>query len=129
MAQVSDGYTTSRVYEQREVVIGVGPSGEPIPNVVWIVHTESVAWKFLMARKRALLTPRQGDLLVLLTEGLPNKEIAWRLGLSLESVKSMLAALYRRMAVSNRVQAAGWALLHPWLVPRRAAFYEFPIGV
>ena len=52
------------------------------------------------------LTPRQRDVLVLLTKGLSNKEIARRLSLAEGTVKLHLAAILKTLDVTNRVQAA-----------------------
>jgi DNA-binding NarL/FixJ family response regulator len=52
------------------------------------------------------LTPRQKDVLVLLVNGLSNKEIARRLDVSTGTVKIHLAALYRSLGVRNRQTAA-----------------------
>jgi DNA-binding CsgD family transcriptional regulator len=51
------------------------------------------------------LTARQKDVMELLRRGCPTKEIARSLGLSVPTVKTHLAALYRQLGVVNRVQA------------------------
>ena len=51
------------------------------------------------------LTGRQKDVMELLRRGCPTKEIARSLGLSVPTVKTHLAALYRQLGVVNRVQA------------------------
>lgn len=51
------------------------------------------------------LTPREREVLELLREGLPNKIIARRLNLSEVTVKSHLFSVFRKLGVSNRVQA------------------------
>lgn len=57
--------------------------------------------------KRAdVFTARQQDVAALLAQGLPNKMIARQLGLHEGSVKVHLAAIYRRLGVANRTQAA-----------------------
>jgi DNA-binding NarL/FixJ family response regulator len=53
-----------------------------------------------------LLSPRQLEVLELLAEGLPNDVIAQRLFISRNTVKFHVAAIYQRLGVSNRVQAA-----------------------
>ena len=51
------------------------------------------------------LTPRELDILRLLREGLPNKVIASRLDVSEVTVKSHLGNVFRKLNVSNRLQA------------------------
>ena len=52
-----------------------------------------------------ILTPRQKDVLNYLAEGLPNKEIAYRLGLSEGTVKIHITLLLRALDVTNRLAA------------------------
>jgi two-component system nitrate/nitrite response regulator NarL len=51
------------------------------------------------------LSPRKLDVLRLLLEGLPNKTIAARLGLSENTIKVHIAGIYAELNVHNRVQA------------------------
>lgn len=51
------------------------------------------------------LTPRQSEVLELLMQGQPNKLIARRLNLSVETVKDHVASLLRVLGVSSRTQA------------------------
>jgi len=53
----------------------------------------------------APLSPRKLDVLRLLLEGLPNKTIATRLGLSENTIKVHIAGIYAELNVHNRVQA------------------------
>jgi len=55
------------------------------------------------------LSHREREVLELLVEGLPNKLIARRLGISEKTVKSHLTAVYRAIGVTDRTQAALWA--------------------
>ena len=52
------------------------------------------------------LTSRQRQVLELIAEGLPNKAIAERMGLSEGTVKMHVAATFRAMGASNRAHAA-----------------------
>lgn len=52
------------------------------------------------------LTPRQGEILALLAQGLANKEIARSLGLAEPTVKAHLVTIFRVLRVTNRAQAA-----------------------
>jgi DNA-binding NarL/FixJ family response regulator len=53
-----------------------------------------------------LLSERQREVLELLAQGLPNELIAERLFISKNTVKFHVAAIYARLGVHNRVQAA-----------------------
>ncbi len=51
------------------------------------------------------ITPRQADVLMLLLQGKSNKDIARRLGLSVETIKDHVQAVLRALGVSSRTQA------------------------
>jgi DNA-binding NarL/FixJ family response regulator len=51
------------------------------------------------------LTPRELCVLQLMKEGLANKQIARRLGLSIETVKEYASAAYRKLDANDRVTA------------------------
>jgi DNA-binding NarL/FixJ family response regulator len=55
------------------------------------------------------ISPREREVLGLLLDGLPNKLIAQRLGISEKTVKSHLTSIFRRIDVTDRVQAILWA--------------------
>ncbi|OGS92665.1 MAG: hypothetical protein A2061_02680 [Gallionellales bacterium GWA2_59_43] len=56
------------------------------------------------------LTPRQLQILKLLQEGKPNKELSEELGIGLGTVKQHLVALFKKLNVKNRAMAASLAL-------------------
>ena len=58
------------------------------------------------------LTDREREVLVLVGEGLSNKVIATRLGISEKTVKAHLTSIFTRLGVGDRVQAALWARSH-----------------
>jgi DNA-binding NarL/FixJ family response regulator len=58
------------------------------------------------------LTPRQLDVLELVTRGLRNAEIAARLKISEQTVKTHIAHLLRKLGVKSRLQAANYAIRH-----------------
>lgn len=60
-------------------------------------------------RPAVQLTPREREVLTLVREGLANKQIARRLGISERTVKAHLTAAFARIGVSDRTQAALWA--------------------
>lgn len=55
------------------------------------------------------LTPRESEVLALLTAGLSNKHIALRLGISEATVKAHLTSVFSAIGVADRTQAALWA--------------------
>jgi len=58
------------------------------------------------------LTPRETQVLRLVAMGLANKEIADSLAISVETVKEHVQNLLRKMALTDRTQAAVWAIRH-----------------
>lgn len=55
------------------------------------------------------LTAREREVLTLVRQGMANKQIGRRLGISERTVKAHLTSLYTRIGVSDRTQAALWA--------------------
>ncbi|GAB3774275.1 DNA-binding NarL/FixJ family response regulator [Nocardioides ginsengisegetis] len=58
------------------------------------------------------LSARESEMLALIVRGLPNKEIAIRAGLSINSVKTYIRTAYRKIGVTTRAQAVVWAMAH-----------------
>lgn len=71
------------------------------------------ARELLSARQAAApadaLSEREREVLVMVTDGLPNKVIAQRLAISEKTVKAHLTSVFRRIGVTDRTQAALWA--------------------
>jgi DNA-binding NarL/FixJ family response regulator len=61
------------------------------------------------ARTGVDLTARETEVLVLVREGLSNKQIARRLGITERTVKAHLTSCFQRIGVLDRTQAALWA--------------------
>ena len=55
------------------------------------------------------LTDREEEVLRMIGDGLPNKSIARRLGITERTVKAHLTKIYQRIGVTDRTQAALWA--------------------
>ena len=64
------------------------------------------------ATESASLTDRERQVLDLVRQGLANKQIARRLGISERTVKAHLTSVYSSLGVSDRTQAALWATEH-----------------
>ncbi len=62
-----------------------------------------------LARPPAL-TPREQEILAMLAEGLPNKGIAVRLGISEHTVKTHLEAIFDKLGASTRAEAVARAV-------------------
>lgn len=64
------------------------------------------------------LSLRQKDIVLLLAEGLDNRAIANRLGLSVKTIENHLTRLYRLLDVQSRLEAANYVRDHPQIVGR-----------
>lgn len=62
-----------------------------------------------------LLTPREMEIITLITRGLDNFSIAREASLSINSVKSHIRAAYRKMGVGSRSQAVLWGVRNGYL--------------
>ncbi len=60
------------------------------------------------AQPEVQLSPRELEALELVANGLPNKQIGRKLGISEATVKAHLTSIFRRIGVENRTQAARW---------------------
>ncbi|MFW6068210.1 MAG: response regulator [Chloroflexota bacterium] len=61
------------------------------------------------------LTPRQMEVLEFVTRGLSNKEIAYQMHISHQTVKNHMTAILRKLRCQDRTQAAVYALSHGWI--------------
>jgi DNA-binding NarL/FixJ family response regulator len=84
-----------------EAVIAALPGPRPAsPELDWPARSDG-------------LTERESQMLVLLAEGLSNREIAAALFLSPETVKSYLSKTFQKLGVRNRVEAAAYVHRSP----------------
>ncbi len=58
------------------------------------------------------LTPRESEVLTLITQGLTNQEIADSVFISINSVKTYVRTAYRKIGVTRRSQAVSWGVQH-----------------
>lgn len=76
------------------------------------IHPRAAA-ELLAARAAAAparrLSGREREVLILVAEGLANKQIARRLGISEKTVKGHLTNVFQAIGVTDRTQAALWA--------------------
>ena len=70
-----------------------------------VTRAQSSAHDSVLAARLASLSPQQFRVLVLVAEGLLNKQIADRLDVQERTVKAHLSAIFDRLGVRNRTQA------------------------
>lgn len=73
------------------------------------------------------LSPRQAEIICLITQGLSNSEICERTYLTLNTVKSYIREAYRTIGVRTRVQAVLWGVEHQ-MVPTQGRRTEHRPG-
>ena len=61
------------------------------------------------------LSPREMEILEHVTHGMSNKEIAYKLGISHQTVKNHMTSILRKLRVDDRTQAAVYALSRGWV--------------
>ncbi|MFK5633475.1 MULTISPECIES: DNA-binding response regulator [unclassified Ornithinimicrobium] len=61
------------------------------------------------------LSPREAEVVVLITQGLTNDDIARRAYLSINTVKSYIRSAYQKMGVVRRSEAVRWGMEHGML--------------
>jgi DNA-binding NarL/FixJ family response regulator len=76
---------------------------------------DSSVWSALTDEEEASsrsvqLSPREREVLLLLSRGLGNREIGEELGVSIETVKTHVERLYKRLGVTSRTDAVAKAL-------------------
>jgi DNA-binding NarL/FixJ family response regulator len=64
------------------------------------------------SKGRLLLTPREEQVVALVTDGLSNREVAVELGLSEHTIKKYLLRIFDKVGVSSRVELVLYAMSH-----------------
>ena len=63
------------------------------------------------------LSPREVEVLTLITQGLSNQDIADRLFLTINTLKSHIRQAYKKIGVTSRAQAVAWCMQHGFAPP------------
>ncbi|MGN6461478.1 MAG: response regulator transcription factor [Pseudolabrys sp.] len=95
---------TLGVDEMRDVIGRILKGGVWTPPDINLDSKADVEINQLMA-KMATLTPQQVRVLMMLSEGLLNKQIAFQLGVSEATVKAHVSAILQKLGVDSRTQA------------------------
>jgi len=90
----------------RDVGQGGVPLSTPVARLVIDSFQKRPSAAAAAAGRIASLTARERDILALLAEGGSSKQIAARLGLTPGTVRAYLHAIYEKLGVENRTQAA-----------------------
>lgn len=85
-------------------------SGALVATLKHIADGARVFPKVAVTRPEKQLSQRESDVLQHLVTGLSNREVAEQLNLSRHTVKQHTSAVYRKLGVRNRAEAAGRAL-------------------
>jgi DNA-binding NarL/FixJ family response regulator len=107
---------TLGIEQMREAVMRVLGGGVWTPPDVDLAGDADAQTASLMARL-ASLTPQQVRVLMMLSEGLLNKQIAYELSVSEATVKAHVSAILQKLGVESRTQAviaAGKIALGQW---------------
>ena len=95
---------TLGVEAMRGAISGILSGGIWTPPDVDLTAGSDAETAALMARM-ATLTPQQVRVLMMLSEGLLNKQIAFQLGVSEATVKAHVSAILQKLGVESRTQA------------------------
>ncbi|MEN3746214.1 response regulator transcription factor [Sphingomonas sp. HF-S3] len=79
------------------------------------VISADVAQQLALHAPQDRLSEREIDVLRLVAEGHPNKQIAWQLSLSIETVKSHLKSVFEKLGVDDRTHAVTIAVRRGYL--------------
>lgn len=104
----ASGYLLKRTTpaELLEAIADVLRGGAPMTGEIARKVIASFRRPAPMTIKDAGLTPREEEILALLTQGYANKEIADRLAVSFDTVRTHLRHIYEKLHVRSRTEAA-----------------------
>ncbi len=85
--------------------------GRPVVDLGDVPRTAPVV------RMTQALTPREAEVIGMITQGLTNQAIATQAAISINSLKSYIRSAYRKMGVTSRSQAVLWGVRNGCLGP------------
>ena len=97
---VAVGASVAEVASDAEVVV-VARAGRDAARVSGVVSRDTLS--------APVLTNREREILALVADGLGNKQIAGRLGISTNTVKTHLELLFEKLDVASRAEAVATA--------------------
>ena len=90
-------------------------SAEATSTPAFQPRPEPLGFRLERERPKPNLTEREKEVLRLVCDGMTNAEIATKLHVSRETVKSELKRIFRKIGVANRTQAAVLLVKNHWL--------------
>jgi DNA-binding NarL/FixJ family response regulator len=111
----ADGYLLKHadpeqiIAAMRSAVAGGAPLDPKVARVLLTARSEGGAGGDASG---VTMTDRERQVLLLVSDGLANKQVARRLGISERTVKAHLTNIFQRLGVRDRTQAALWAREH-----------------
>ncbi len=112
--------------ELLKAIAEVQSGGAPMTSEIARMVVEAFQRKPAASVATDGLTPRESEILALLSEGLSNKEIAERVDLSYDTVRAHLRHIYEKLHVRGRTEAVKMYFKPPGL--NRAELDSFPSG-
>lgn len=97
-------------YPARAAVATLGELAQQALN-----EAQNLAESEEMQEKSHPFSPREAEVLGLTSEGLTNKEIAYRLGLSERTIQYHLNSVFNKTGTNSRTEAVALALRNGWL--------------
>ncbi len=103
----ADGYLLKRTRPEdlRDALLDVLSGGAPMTSEIARRVVESFRQRAKARDEFVRLTTREEEVLVMLSKGYSNKEIAERIELSVDTVRSHLKHIYEKMHVRSRAEA------------------------
>jgi len=107
-----DASDPARRAELEDMVLSSGHTLAPLDTADAVIGDAraTVSFDELSEPSPPLLTPRETEVLVLISDGLSNKEIARRLEISLHTVKFHIESLLRKLGARSRAEAVAKGL-------------------
>ncbi len=94
----------------RRAILAVNEGKTYIEPSLTTLLNSTLAERDIMKDKMSELTNREMEVLKLIASGMFNKEIATKLGISERTVKNHVSNIFRKISVSDRTQAAVFAI-------------------
>ena len=103
----ADGYLLKRTKPEdlRAAMLDVLGGGAPMTSEIARLVVESFRKSARLEKPTVRLSAREEEVLILLSKGYSNKEIASRLSIGVETISSHLKHIYKKMHVRSRAEA------------------------